>query len=118
LKKPWNKRETVIDPKTGEATITIVDDFGEYEIRPHGLITYAVGRENYSILPDDPLSAKMETHWTEERRRGTWATRTETYGRLTATRTHWIVWGKIEAFEGKKKVFEKEFDEKIERKLQ
>ena len=51
-------------------------------------------------------------------RRGTWNTRTETYGRLTATKTHWIVWGKIEAFEGKKKVFEKEFNEKIERKLQ
>ena len=54
----------------------------------------------------------------EERRRGKWSTRTETYGRLTATKTHWIVWGKIDAFEGKKKVFTKEFNEKIERKLQ
>ena len=96
----------------------IVDDFGEQEIKPHGMIISAVGRETYAIMPDDPLSAKMETHWTEERRRGTWNTRTETYGRLTATKTHWIVWGKIEAFEGKKKVFEKVFDEKIERKLQ
>ena len=77
-----------------------------------------MGRENYSIMPDDPLSAKMETHWTEELKRGNWHTRTETYGRLTATKTHWIVWGKIEAFEGKKKVFKKEFNEEIERKLQ
>ena len=118
LKKPWHKRETVIDDKTGEMRMEIVDDFGEYEIKPHGLITYGAGRESYSIMPDDPLSAKMETHWTEERRRGNWHTRTETYGRLTATRTHWIVWGKIEAYEGKKKVFEKEFNDKIERKLQ
>ena len=113
-----NKRETVIDEKTGELRIAIVDDFGEQEIKPHGMIVGGAGRETYSILPDDPLSAKMETHWTENRRRGTWNTRTETYGRLTATKTHWIVWGKIEAFEGKKKVFEKEFNEKIERKLQ
>jgi uncharacterized protein len=118
LRKPSNKRQTTIAPMTGEAKIEIVDDFGEYELKPHGMIFSGAGRENYSILPSDPLSAKMETHWTEERRRGTWATRTETYGRLTATKTHWIVWGKIEAYEGKKKVFEKEFNEEIERKLQ
>ena len=34
------------------------------------------------------------------------------------TQTHWVVWGKIEAFEGDEKVFEKEFDEKIVRMLQ
>jgi len=117
LRDHAHKRETIFDDKTGEMRMEIVDDFGEYEIKPHGLIAGSVGRETYSNKPDDPLSAKMETHWTEERRRGTWATRTETYGRLTATKTHWLVWGKIEAYEGKKKVFEKVFDEKIERKL-
>ncbi len=117
LREPWHKRDATIDETTGEMRMEIVDDFGEDEIEPHGLIAGAVGRETYFITPDDPLSARMETHWTEERRRGTWATRTETYGRLTATKTHWIVWGKIEAYEGKKKVFEKEFNEEIERKL-
>ncbi len=118
LKKPWHKRETITNPATGEVRIEIVDDFGSVEIMPHKLVSYSVGREIHSIMPDDPLSAKMETHWTEELKRGTWQTRTETYGRLTSTRTHWIVWGKIEAYEGKKKVFEKEFNEEIERKLQ
>lgn len=118
LKPPFHKRETVTDEQTGELRIEIVDDFGEQELAPHGMIIHSAGRENYSILPDDPLSAKMETHWTEERRRGTWHTRTETYGRMTVTRTHWVIWGKIEAFEGKKKVFEKEFDKEIPRLLQ
>jgi uncharacterized protein len=118
LKAPWHKRETTVDPKTGETRIEIVDDFGSVEIAPHKLITYSAGRETYSVMPDDPLSAKMETHWTEEHKRGAWGTRTETYGRLIATKTHWIVWGKLEAFEGKKKVFEKEWNEEIERKLQ
>src|SRR3970282_1842374 len=49
LKKPWNKRDTKIDAKTGEARIEIVDDFGAFEIAPHGLITHGVGRETYSI---------------------------------------------------------------------
>jgi uncharacterized protein len=118
LRAPWSKRETVTDETTGEMRMEIVDDFGEYELHPHGLIIHGAGRESYSILPDDPLSARMETHWTEERRRGSWHTRTETYGRMTATKTHWVIWGKIEAFEGKKKVFEKEFDKRIPRLLQ
>lgn len=118
IDKPWHKRETTVDPDTGAARIEIVDDFGRYKIEPHGLVIWSAGRESYAIKPDDPLSAKMETHWSEERKRGTWHIRTETYTRLTATKTHWVVWGRLEAFEGKKKVFEKEWNEEIERKLQ
>ena len=95
-----NKRDTVTDPETGELRIEIADDFGEHELHPHALIWVVPRRESYSIMPDDPLSAKMETHWTETRRRGTWNMRTETFGRLTATARHWIVWGRIEAYEG------------------
>ena len=118
IKPSSNKRKVSVNAKTGETKLEIVDDFGRQEIKPHGMIIWGAGRENYSIMPDDPLSAKMETHWTEGRKRGTWETRTETYGRLTATKTHWIVWGKIEAYEGKRQVFVKEFKEEIERKLQ
>jgi uncharacterized protein len=118
LSKPFHQRDASTDPKTGEWKLAIVDDFGRSKIVEHGLETYSCGRENYVIHPDDPLSAKMETHWTEELKRGTWQVRTETYGRLTATKTHWQVWGRVEAYEGKKRVFEKEFSEEIERKLQ
>jgi uncharacterized protein len=113
-----NKREVTVNPKTGETRLEIIDDFGTQVIKPLNLMLWAVARENYSILPDDPLSAKMETHWTEGRKRGKWAVHTETHGRLTCTKTHWIVWGKIEAYEGKKKVFTKEFNEEIPRLLQ
>ena len=118
IKPAWNRRDTVIDPETGELRIEIVDDFGEQELHPHGLVIGGAGRESYSILPDNPLSARMETHWTETRRRGDWSIRTETYGRLTATERHWIIWGKIEAYEGEKLVFEREFNEEIARLLQ
>ena len=117
-KKPFHKRDVTVNKKTGETKLSIIDDFGTQEIKPHGMVIWGTGRENYSIMPDDPLSAKMETHWTEGRKRGKWECRTETFGRLTATKTHWIVWGKIDAFEGKKLLFTKEFNETIERKLQ
>jgi uncharacterized protein len=118
LRPPSHTREVTTDPKTGEKRLEIVDDFGTQELKPHGLQVSSCGRESYSIMPDDPLSAKMETHWTEVRKRGSWATRTETYGRLIASKSHWHVWGKIEAFEGKKLIFTKEFQEAIERRLQ
>jgi uncharacterized protein len=118
IKKPSNKREVTIDKKTGATKLAIVDDFGSVELKPHGLIVSSCGRETYSIDASDPLSAVMNTHWTESLKRGTWDTRTETHGRLSATKTHWVVWGKIEAFEGKKRVFVKEFNEEIERRLQ
>jgi uncharacterized protein len=118
VKKDWHKRAKTVDPKTGETRLQIVDDFGVQKIESHGLEVGSVGRETYSILPDDPLSARMETHWTETRKRGTWNIRTETYGRLTASKTHWQIWAKIEAYEGKKKVFSREFQEEIARKLQ
>jgi uncharacterized protein len=118
IKPSSNKREMTVDPKTGETKLAIIDDFGMQEIKPHGMVIWGAGRENYAIMPDDPLSAKMETHWTEGRKRGPWEARTETYARLTATKTHWIVWGKIEAYEGKRRIFLKEYNETIERKLQ
>ena len=118
IKKPSNKRVTSMDTKSGRTKLEIVDDFGVQELKPHGLIVSGVGRETYSIDANDPLSAIAETHWTEALKRGKWEVRTETRGRLTATKTHWVVWGKIEAFEGKKRVFVKEFNEQIERRLQ
>jgi uncharacterized protein len=118
IKKPTHKRVTSMDQKTGLMKLEIVDDFGVQELKPHGLVVSSVGRETYTIDASDPLSAKMETHWTEGMKRGKWDVRTETWGRLTATKTHWLVWAKIEAFEGKKRVFVKEFNEQIERRLQ
>ena len=118
VKKPSHKRVTSMDQKTGLTKLEIVDDFGVQELKPHGLIVSSVGRETYTIDASDPLSAKMETHWTEGMTRGKWEVRTETWGRMTATKTHWVVWAKIEAYEGKKRLFVKEFNEQIERRLQ
>ena len=118
MREPSHKRDVSFDSASGITRLEIIDDFGAQELKPHGLVVAGAGRETYSIAKDDPLSAVMETHWTETLKRGTWNIRTETKGRLTATQTHWIVWGQIEAFEGKKRVFTKEFNEKIERRLQ
>ena len=106
-----------MDEATGETVIEEKDDNGRFAIEPHGLTIRSVTEKTYRIKQDDPLSASMETHWTEEVGRGEWQTRVETYTRHQATKTHWIIWGRIEAFEGDQQVFSREWNEEVERKL-
>jgi len=115
--KPWHKREVTMDQRTGETRMAIVDDFGRTTIAEHGLTTWSCGRENYSILPDDPLSARQECHWSMETSRGDWKVRTETWSSMTATKTHWRVKGRLEAYEGEKLIFTREWDKKVKRRL-
>jgi hypothetical protein len=115
--KPFNRRELVRDQGSGEARLNIVDDFGRSTIVEHGLTVWACGRESYRILPDDPLSARQECHWTEERTRGSWNVRTETYSSMTASKTHWHVTGRLEAWVGENLILSRTWDNKIRRRL-
>ena len=117
VNKPWHKREVTMDQRTGETRMAIVDDFGRTTIAEHGLTTWSCGRENYSILPHDPLSAKQECHWSMETSRGDWKVRTETYSSMTATKTHWHVKGRLEAYEGEKLILTREWNRKVKRRL-
>jgi uncharacterized protein len=117
IQKPANRREVTIDQASGETRLTIFDDFGRHEIVEHGLETWECARELFTIMPDDPLSAKHEIHWSEELSRGRWKVRTETYSELTATKNHWLINGRLEAFEGRRKILTRRWKEKIERKL-
>ena len=112
-----NRRDVLIDQKTGAQTLSIVDDFGASTIDEHGLTYGAIGRETYRIHPDDPLSASQECHWTEERSRGDWSVRTETHSAMRASKTHWHVTGRLEAYEGDKLIFSRDWNKKIKRKL-
>ena len=114
---PWNKREVRIDQATGERRMLIEDDFGRSTDLEHGLTTWGRGRESYSILPEDPLSARQECHWSMETSRGNWVTRTETYSSMRATATHFHITGRLEAYEGKKQILVRHWDEKVKRRL-
>ncbi len=117
IDKPWNKRELTIDQRSGEQRLAIVDDFGRITNLDHGMTSAACARETYTIRPDDPLSARQFCHWTEQRQRGDWKVRTETYSELTASKTHWHVTGRLEAYEGDEKILTREWNRKIKRRL-
>ena len=115
LRESGNQRTITTDVESGRVEVRIADDFGKTRNLEHGLITGGVGREVHVIGPGDPLSARSETHWTQELEREGWRVRTETFSAMWADATHFHVTGRIEAYEDEKLVFERDFAESIER---
>ncbi|WP_353644656.1 CocE/NonD family hydrolase [Mesorhizobium sp. WSM2239] len=115
LRQSSNSRIVERDPATGKVSLNIVDDFGEKRDNDHGLVTGGIARETWTIDPDDPLSAHGQTHWTESLSRNEWSVRTETFTSMRSDAENFHLTGRIEAYEGAKLVFERDFEEKIRR---
>ena len=117
LREAAHSRIVEQDQATGETRLTIIDDFGETRNQAHGLATGQIAREVLHIHPDDPLSAQVEIHWTETLSRNDWSVRTESYSAMISDREAFRVTGRVEAYEGAAKVFERAWDETIARDL-
>jgi putative CocE/NonD family hydrolase len=63
------------------------------------------GRDVYSLLEDDPLSAQTRSERSVSISRGSWQTRVETISTLTGTVDSFQVTNVLEAFEGPRRVF-------------
>jgi putative CocE/NonD family hydrolase len=111
-----NQRHITTDMKSGVTTLEIIDDFGAVEDQQHGMVSGSVAREWWSIHPNDPLSARGKTHWTEERSRGNWVTRTEAFAEMTCDSENFYLTARMEAYENDTLIFEKDFSETIKRK--
>ncbi len=118
LREPSNSRVVDADDDTGATTLEIVDDFGEYRDPTHGLVSGEIGREFYSILPGDPLSARARTHWTQTLSRDDgWSVRTETFQEQWADAENFHITARMEAYEGDELVYEKDWSETVKRNL-
>ena len=115
LREGGNQRNVKRDLKSGIVTTEIIDDFGKRMDEEHGLITGSTAREWWSIHPDDPLSAHGRTHWTEEIERADWSVRTETYAEMWSDYETFYIKASLMAFHNGDLVFEKEFNEEIQR---
>ncbi|MCC5973253.1 MAG: CocE/NonD family hydrolase [Rubellimicrobium sp.] len=110
-------RRTEIDRQTGVVSLIVEDDFGLIEHLDHGLINGGVARERWEIHPDDPLSARGTTHWTEEMARGEISLRTETYGEMWSDAKTFHLRARLQAFKGNEIVHDREVTEAIPRDL-
>lgn len=115
LREPQHQRRIVQDQVSGHVTLIIEDDFGEVADRAHGLVSGSVGREEWGILPDDPLSANGKTHWTQTLSRGDWSIRTEAKLAMHADATNFHLSGSVEAYENEQLIFERQYTDRLPR---
>ena len=113
IREGSNIRKTVTDWATGIVTLEIIDDFGKVKDSDHGLINGSIAREWWSIHPDDPLSAKGRSHWSDELEREGITLRTETTSEMTSDATHFHLTARLEAFENGDLIFEKDVQRSI-----
>jgi hypothetical protein len=100
------KRETVVE---------VTDTSGRNRYDAIDLIAEARSKERYTVIEDEPLSATAEVSWTWEFERRDWRIRTESWTRVTCTKRDFVIEAKLEAYEGERKVFGREFEEEIRR---
>ena len=121
--------KTVQSEPNSEFTVTENVETGELTRRnwfDEGVIVYddyqgwtvaSTHEEVFSILPDDPCSAKCDITWTERYSRGDWEVSSRTNTVVTSTPTHFHLKAKLEAWEGSELAHEQTWAQKFERKF-
>ncbi len=115
LRPPRHVRTIERDVASGEQVVRVVNDFGEHRIDEHGLATGEIARETYTINRNDPLSARMETHWTETLERDGWRVRTETRSVMWADAENFHIRAELEAYENGERVHHKTWETSVPR---
>ena len=90
--------------------VTVYDDY-------QGWTVASTRDETYSILPDDPCSARCDITWTERFSRDEWEVSSRTNTVVTSTPTHFHLEAKLQAWEGDDLVHEKSWKKSFERKM-
>lgn len=124
--KPWqadiirassSSRELQTDSDTGIVTTTIVNDFGERRDCEHGLVSGSLTHEQWSIHPDDPLSATAHITWQQNGGRDDWHWGSDVEMTMRADQNNFYIMGKLVAHENGVTVFEREYEDVIERRF-
>jgi uncharacterized protein len=92
---------------TGAVTLTY-EYGGGRRILPNGIELEDAGREIFTIVEGDPLSARVRCEGLVAVGRGNWRTRVETESELWSDAASFHTRNRIEAFEGDVKVHEDE----------
>lgn len=106
------QEETLPD---GIQRLKLITDGGLMRHESTGIESGKVITEIWDIHPDDPLTARHETHWSYTIGRGKWQTRTETRTIMTCDATNFHIEARLEAYEGKNCLMERDWQFSIPR---
>ena len=99
----------------GRIVLEIQGDHGRQEDVETGLITESGVSERWSIMPDDPASAEAEIIWTRSFGRGDWEVSSRVTAQMRGLRDSFEIRQRLEAWEGDALIFDRTFNERIER---
>ena len=111
--KKWMRE----DPDTGAMEIRTATDYGRYWHRSCDTQVDFTIDQLLSIHPDDPNSAKSATKLRVKMRQGQIETSLQGEYEMTSSSGHYCVGARWRAWEGDECIFERRFDETIERNL-
>lgn len=103
------------DLASGLRETRVVIDHGEERIEQSGMVVGRRCDERYAIKADDPLSARITTHWTMTLRRDAWRVRTESYAELTATKEAFLLSGRLDLLEEDRRIATRSWSASIPR---
>ena len=110
-------RETTQDPISGE-TITCIDcDFGQVRDLDIDLISGHRMTETWTILPQDPTTARGEAEWEHTGGREDSLWRILARGEIHCDREYFYISAKLQCWDNDELFFEKQFDDKVGRRL-
>jgi hypothetical protein len=109
-------RRIEADLITGRHALMVEDDQGDPENLTHGLVTGEHTTERWEIGAD-PLSARAEITWEQRLSRGDWTVRTRAETVMTASPGDLRMEASLMAWEGERIVFQRHWDETVERKF-
>lgn len=99
VRQESHERKLVRDQATGETVLRAIDDFGETTDLDIGLTAGSIARRSFKIMANEPLTARMETHWTQTLSRRDWRVRTEAHATMRATAESFHLEARVEAYE-------------------
>ncbi len=114
---PESSWRVVRDLGTNASTLEVVKDEGTYWLEDIDLRVRSRAVERYTVVGADAGSARGEAVWERELSRGDWRIRTRTSTLLTCDRDFFHIDASLDAFEGESRVYSRNWDESIERRL-
>jgi len=110
-------RDTTTDSASGVVTMSVTSDFGENEDTDHGLISGEKMQEHWSIHPDDPLSARVQTHWQQTGGRENAMWKTEVTSSMYSDETTFYFEAELTATLNDTQYFHKSYKDEVQRDL-
>jgi hypothetical protein len=92
-------------------------DTGHIHLLDRDLEMYGKSEERFTVYEDEPLSANIESEQELGLRRGDWDIRIETYSAMSADTEQFFVINKLDAYEGKIRVFTKTWNTTVPRRM-